>query len=412
MMPEHQIDVSIANRFISSLSKSLQALCHGCMDFDNGIEIIGYINVNIDSGSKVDYVLNEKVMKSTTNSMTFVSNSFLAKKEQQKQTRDGACSPVPQLQASYSPHMHGAHVGSPYHRAVPYSTRSQMGTSQKRPRTDDWGVSPKKYQLHSSSTDAQHLQSSSTSPAYTHTNFKQPQMTMNLDNTVDDSTLQLQVSIKKEMLEMDNQKTVDSEHSDQLSENQKLESSDVDVNQIQVKRDPDADISDNGKKTPDSGKTVTSVDGDLKRNFLEASMSDDAHEPVEEGSNQLESDSHLPAYNSESAADKNQDFVDEMTAPGTSAADFGDSNASMSADGDLVSCVPAGCDLGPEDGSQSTYEEGGEGSSNNGQFEVIEIDDEDEDVQAMFGDHRKYSFDYIFSENYRKCRFIAKRSVS
>jgi len=67
------------------------------MEFENGIEIVGFINVNVDCNNRVDYVLNEKIQKSTNNSMTFVSNSFLAKKDLPKQTRDGSCSPVPEL---------------------------------------------------------------------------------------------------------------------------------------------------------------------------------------------------------------------------------------------------------------------------------------------------------------------------
>ena len=93
-MSELTLDVTIANKFMSSLSKSLQALCHGCMEFDSGIEIIGYINVNIDSASKVDYVLNERVHKSTGNSIQFVSNSFVAKKDQPKTIKGRTRSPV------------------------------------------------------------------------------------------------------------------------------------------------------------------------------------------------------------------------------------------------------------------------------------------------------------------------------
>lgn len=90
------VDITALNKFISSVSKSLQALCHGCMDFNIGIELIGHININIDSENCVDCVLNEKVRRhSENNSMTFISNSFLAKKE--KAQVDGSCSPIPEL---------------------------------------------------------------------------------------------------------------------------------------------------------------------------------------------------------------------------------------------------------------------------------------------------------------------------
>lgn len=57
----------------------MQSLCNGYVDFDKGVEVIGhiYINVDSDTGKKVDYVLNEKVCKND-NSITFISNSFHA----------------------------------------------------------------------------------------------------------------------------------------------------------------------------------------------------------------------------------------------------------------------------------------------------------------------------------------------
>jgi len=111
------------NKFISSLSKSLQALCHGCIDFSNEIEIVGFINVSIDQGGqKVDYVLNEKVEKSANSVMIFESNSFLAKKEQPKKTRDGYCSPVKELaninQQSFSYQHHGNSDGNSSHNST------------------------------------------------------------------------------------------------------------------------------------------------------------------------------------------------------------------------------------------------------------------------------------------------------
>ena len=134
------VDVTVANRFMSSLSKSLQALCHGCMEFDSGIEIVGYINVNIDSGSTMDYVLNEKVQKSQNNSMTFVSNSFFAKKE--KQLKDGSCSPIHELHQDISEPLNNtlntpdSHLSQKFHR--PNKRRS--GGREK-----DWSLPSKKY---------------------------------------------------------------------------------------------------------------------------------------------------------------------------------------------------------------------------------------------------------------------------
>ncbi|XP_046580264.1 uncharacterized protein LOC124287837 isoform X7 [Haliotis rubra] len=66
-------------RFIASLVKSLQSLCHGYVEFEKNIEIIGHIYLNIDSQQKYDYVVNEQVCKNDDESQAmFVSNSFHA----------------------------------------------------------------------------------------------------------------------------------------------------------------------------------------------------------------------------------------------------------------------------------------------------------------------------------------------
>lgn len=67
-----------ANKFISALVKALQTLCHGYVEFNDGIEIIGHIYLNIDSGSSFDYVVKEKLSKNAENSTVFVSKSFQA----------------------------------------------------------------------------------------------------------------------------------------------------------------------------------------------------------------------------------------------------------------------------------------------------------------------------------------------
>ncbi|CAG5130659.1 unnamed protein product, partial [Candidula unifasciata] len=67
-----------SSKFISALVKALQTLCHGYIEFNDGIEIIGHIYLNIDSGSSFDYVVKEKLCKSTENSTVFVSKSFQA----------------------------------------------------------------------------------------------------------------------------------------------------------------------------------------------------------------------------------------------------------------------------------------------------------------------------------------------
>ena len=67
-----------AAKFINALIKSVQTLCHGYLDFNEGIQIIGHINLSVDEGTQLDYILKEKVCKGAENSTLFVSNSFHA----------------------------------------------------------------------------------------------------------------------------------------------------------------------------------------------------------------------------------------------------------------------------------------------------------------------------------------------
>lgn len=380
-MPELQIDLAVANRFISSLSKSLQALCHGCMDFDSGIEIVGYININIDRGSKVDYVLNEKVLKSTTNSMTFVSNSFLAKKEQAKQTRDGACSPIPQ--PLVTPRMPPTYLNSRFQKTAtqqsPYS--HNLKGPQKRLRADDLKLSHKKQHLQSQPAESlatsqaahSHLVSASSSSSYVDAHSKQPES----DNNTSD--ISLHMNIKQEKLDADGQNNFDGELSQNPSDDQNLDTSLNQVDKVQVKRDPDETNSgsENTFSNNDSDNAATGENTDFKSNFLEPSLSDN-QQPAEESFNQLESDSHS--------------LADEANMPSTSRASVAETDVDMSTENDPASGVSGDYDKSGDDGSyyQPGYDDAGEGSSDAGQFEVIEIDDEDEDVQAMFADHRKY----------------------
>ena len=73
-----RMDVDSSSKFIGSLTKFLQSLCNGYVEFQRGVELVGHIYLSIDTGEKVDYVLHEKVSKNDENSVTFVSNSFHA----------------------------------------------------------------------------------------------------------------------------------------------------------------------------------------------------------------------------------------------------------------------------------------------------------------------------------------------
>jgi len=75
------MDTDSSTKFISSLTKFLQSLCNGYVEFEDGVELIGHIYLSVDSArkskKKIDYILNEKVCK-VDNAVTFVSNSFHA----------------------------------------------------------------------------------------------------------------------------------------------------------------------------------------------------------------------------------------------------------------------------------------------------------------------------------------------
>ncbi|CAL1546994.1 unnamed protein product [Lymnaea stagnalis] len=390
-MPELHLDIAVANRFISSLSKSLQALCHGCMDFDSGIEIVGYININIDSGSKVDYVLNEKVLKSTNNSMTFVSNSFLAKKEQPKQTRDGACSPITGLAPYSTPSYHsrtwGSHLGSQHHRPSSQFAHSQvLHGAQKRQWAGDWRASQKKHRPISTSGEGL---SNSQSSSHTYTDsFKQPQLP-NLGSITDntgDSESQL-IKIKKEALETDNDSSALPEADFSTAQDQSIEdqTSDSQTN-IKIKNDPDATHSNDSEINPDDGNQEKKGT-DFQGTFLEPS-SDNQDVPDEQSSDQSVLRQTTPLRITSETSNSGGDFADEQSKASTSAVDTCEADDTAHEDEPSGSDMPLDYDQGNDDMPypHSVHSDAGEGSSDTGQFEVIEIDDEDEDVQAMFGD--------------------------
>ena len=77
------MDSESSTKFIGSLTKFLQSLCNGYVEFEEGVELIGHIYLSVDAGKtskKLNYFLNEKVCKND-NSVTFISNSFHAQPE-------------------------------------------------------------------------------------------------------------------------------------------------------------------------------------------------------------------------------------------------------------------------------------------------------------------------------------------
>ncbi|XP_013073709.2 zinc finger protein 16-like isoform X14 [Biomphalaria glabrata] len=370
-MPEfQQLDVTVANRFISSLSKSLQALCHGCMDFDTGIEIVGYINVSIDCGRKVDYVLNERVLKSNTNSMTFVSNSFLAKKEQIKQTRDGSCSPVSEFTTSTPyPRPFRSSYQASHQSTSSFSQSYVLRGSQKRAMERDWRA-PKR--LRGERSQYSETVSSAQTASYSNLpgdSFKMPQ-SQNSSNATEDS----QINIKQEVLENESERN-ESDNAEQTSDyksNEPLSAADI-------KKDPDSCAlpSEDTSQADDS----TEPEAEFKGTFLQPSTSELTDETSV--TDKQSTTAKLPE-------------TSELNKPSSSKCtdDVADDTHGESAHGE--SMAPASemhLDYEEEEGNypQSVYSDAGEGSSDTGQFEVIEIDDEDEDVQAMFAESHNLS---------------------
>ncbi|XP_013073701.2 uncharacterized protein LOC106060397 isoform X6 [Biomphalaria glabrata] len=369
-MPEfQQLDVTVANRFISSLSKSLQALCHGCMDFDTGIEIVGYINVSIDCGRKVDYVLNERVLKSNTNSMTFVSNSFLAKKEQIKQTRDGSCSPVSEFTTSTPyPRPFRSSYQASHQSTSSFSQSYVLRGSQKRAMERDWRA-PKR--LRGERSQYSETVSSAQTASYSNLpgdSFKMPQ-SQNSSNATEDS----QINIKQEVLENESERN-ESDNAEQTSDyksNEPLSAADI-------KKDPDSCAlpSEDTSQADDS----TEPEAEFKGTFLQPSTSELTDETSV--TDKQSTTAKLPE-------------TSELNKPSSSKCtdDVADDTHGESAHGE--SMAPASemhLDYEEEEGNypQSVYSDAGEGSSDTGQFEVIEIDDEDEDVQAMFAESQHF----------------------
>lgn len=387
-MAEFHIDVAVANRFISSLSKSLQALCHGCMDFDSGIEIGGHIYVKIDCESKADYVLDEKVEKSTDNSMKFVSNSFLAVKDKSKPTRDGACSPVQELQipvmqpSSYNQRApHHQYMGNQQHiNKSPYSYNShsqgQRG-GHKRGWSGthrDWRTSPKKpfrnnqNPLPQQQPSSYSNQSASQTTASHNTSHHDPSTSSHLqhDTPVLKSTgnTSAPVNVKQEFLNSDSAQTsslaTESVDTDSVNSN------------LNIKSEPSTNLKS------EENANAASESGD--QNFLQQPNEGDHHRDNEASSHgQGESDGppQDSANNGDSAnvnkSDKNDDMLGAESSGFPLEYDMADSEAGYSQSGHG----------GEEEGDQSGFGED--------QFDVIEIGDEDEDMQAMFGDNQHES---------------------
>ena len=135
-----------ANSFISALTKSLQALCQGYLEFNNGIEIIGHLYLNIDSESSFDYILRENVKKSSENSTTFVSKSFAA-----QMPTDSLPKSKSNKKISYGCHRHDDSSMSPSHIQSAITGLSSVysgGEHRVRPHMDPSNLLKRKREQH------------------------------------------------------------------------------------------------------------------------------------------------------------------------------------------------------------------------------------------------------------------------
>jgi len=329
-MAEQNVDASVSNRFMSSLSRSLQALCHGFMEFNSGIEIIGYINLNIDSGVRVDYVLNEKVHKSSPDhSMTFVSNSFLAKKDPNKKTQDRSCSPVSELNASSPSDASNNGKGlydqqSTYH---PYSSHSLRGSAKRSWKGGSKGSRKRKDFM------SQHLYDGRAS--YHSSMAAYASQIQQLSNSSEFSASYVNPSIKTELVDKNEQ--IYSEHIESSYLHNEVES---DVLDVSVEKKLDAE------------ENQQEVSFEMKDSFLQQEQSNDGFdqsttESVHSDNNLVTLTPNLPPVIKNQTDARNDDppTIDDQTKS------IGDSSS----------------------------------------FEVIEIGEEDEDVQAMFAESQKNS---------------------
>jgi len=333
-MPELTPEAAAAaNRFISSLSKSLQALCHGCMDFDSGIQIMGYINVSIDSDNNSDYVLNEKVQKSTDNSMTFVSNSYLSsKKDQPKQTRDECCSPVPEIYQAFSAqNQYGSHTSGAHQFYDPNYPQSQQPQSRAPKRAlsgvqREWRTSPGKVSRrgrpsNSGQSDAVYSQHHGDAPKLP------PEQSQHDSTDVEGQGM----NIKTEPFGGENS-----------VQQQQFSNSDNVNSEIGIK--PEPDLGFHGKFDNDShGSNEPSATRD-KNDFSERA--------------------HLKPDISQNLPESGDGEYDDT--------EHGDEG---------------GDELYQQPQASSSADHGEDGS----QFEVIEIDEDDEDVSALFNDQQQTS---------------------
>jgi len=80
------MDYGTSAQFVSSLVKSLQALCNGYVEFDTWVQVRGQLYLNTDTGKTIEFVIDEKVCKTNEYSVSYTSNRSMAPRAERYET--------------------------------------------------------------------------------------------------------------------------------------------------------------------------------------------------------------------------------------------------------------------------------------------------------------------------------------
>jgi len=80
------MDYGTSAQFVSSLVKSLQALCNGYVEFDTWVQVRGQLYLNTDTGKTIEFVIDEKVCKTNEYSVSYSGNRLQAPRAERYET--------------------------------------------------------------------------------------------------------------------------------------------------------------------------------------------------------------------------------------------------------------------------------------------------------------------------------------
>ena len=80
------MDYGTSAQFVSALVKSLQTLCNGYVEFDTWVQVRGQLYLSTDTGKTIEFVIDEKVCKTTEYSVSYTSNRSMAPRAERYET--------------------------------------------------------------------------------------------------------------------------------------------------------------------------------------------------------------------------------------------------------------------------------------------------------------------------------------